>query len=827
VSCELSFACSLPNGLHARPATQVMQLAERFSSDIQLVNNRTGQSANAKSILSLIAGDFRQNDPCTLRTSGSDAETAAGAIARLFTSDLPASEIKFEERRISDGLLPHFFQECSFKFIRGAGVVPGVAEGSIDILPPAPQFDLSSIVAGSVQAERACFSSALADLRRQLEEESASACGTTRDILRAHYSIARDAEFEAQVFAALENPGTSVAAAITAAGASISGMLQRTGSRALQERCADIHDVCERLIGAIYTFQKPADTFSLKGPTILCAHSISPQRLLSLDRKWLRGLLLTEAGSTSHAVILARSFGIPVISGIEASQWPAAGVNAIMDGRLGVCVPNPEPIVQTFFEHERNALQRRNSRFGVAAKPARTSDGEVFDVHANVVSADGVTGAVSAGMDGVGLFRTEMLFIGRASAPDEAEQYDEYVRALKSAGNSPVTFRLLDLGGDKTPAYLRTQLSAFTTLRGAQLYAHIPGLLRTQLRALLRAATAGRARILVPMVSSPAQVGEIRRLIRDIGCELRGTKVAFDGNLPVGAMIESVDAADAVREIGKEADFFSVGTNDLTQSFLGKNRETSDCGIELAKHKDFLALLQRIAESARACGKPVTVCGELASNLRNLPLLIGAGVTGVSVPAQTLAAIKAALSGYSARACRAAVVAQSFEALRAIEQPLLCPELINLESSSRTQAEVMRELANLLYSSGRTDDPEQVEAALSARERANSTGFGHGFAVPHCKSDAIIHSSIAVLRVKEPIQWNAIDSEPVSTIVLLAMNETSAQSRHLAVFSLLARNLMKEDFRTQVLSAPDGPDMLRNLQAIVAGEAVKTRVAAG
>jgi fructose-specific PTS system IIA-like component len=368
------------------------------------------------------------------------------------------------------------------------------------------------------------------------------------------------------------------------------------------------------------------------------------------------------------------------------------------------------------------------------------------------------------------------------------------------------------------PSYLSLAKQA-ASLRGAQLYGRLQDTVRTQLRALLRAAVWGNARILVPMVSCSADLLAIRKLVNEISSELETFKVPFSNKVPVGAMIESTAASTAIPEISPTADFFSIGTNDLTESLLQKGREETN-GVGLKKLPELLHSIRKIASDAHASGKDVTVCGELAADIQNLPLIIGAGIDGVSLSSHAVAEIKRGVSKLNASCCCDVVAALidgkqcSDKDVNSGNAPLICAELVNLESTSTSQHDAIRELANLIFAASRTDDPETLEAALWAREAEHSTGFGHGFAIPHCKTAAIAHSSIAVLKLKQPIEWSSIDGEPVRIILLLAINPNRA-AQHMPVLSALARNLMKEEFRDEILSAQDSAELLARFGKVV------------
>jgi multiphosphoryl transfer protein len=407
------------------------------------------------------------------------------------------------------------------------------------------------------------------------------------------------------------------------------------------------------------------------------------------------------------------------------------------------------------------------------------------------------------------------------------EQVEEYRKALQAAGGKPVTFRLLDFGADKVPVYLAWIInSGASEERGAKLYDRIPDLLTTQLRAIVRASSIGPARVLVPMVADETDLQRIRVMLLKIQDE-KNEGSPFSARLPIGAMIESVAAASKTLQIAGEADFISVGTNDLAQSLHHQNRE---CGgpIVLWKAPALMQLLQQIVADTHRCTKTVTICGEVAGDVCNLPALIGLGVDGVSVSNTSVAQVKMTATALNAGMCRkmTETTLQTNRTLSLSEleqcreepaQALSSLDMLVIDAQSGTKGEVIRELANLLYANARTDDPELIEAALWDREAKGSTAFEHGFAIPHCKSDAVKHASVALLKLARPIVWSTTETEPVRVVLMLAINESRAPSQHLAVFSRLARNLMKDEFRNEVVSANSPNDLMQCLQRHLSG----------
>ncbi len=290
-------------------------------------------------------------------------------------------------------------------------------------------------------------------------------------------------------------------------------------------------------------------------------------------------------------------------------------------------------------------------------------------------------------------------------------------------------------------------------------------------------------------------------------------------------MIEVPSAAFIIDQLAADLDFFSIGTNDLAQYFLAVDRDNEKvAALSSVRQPAFLRLLARIVDDVHRRGRWVGMCGEAAGSLRNLPLLVGLGLDEISAPAPRIPRLKAAIAQLSAGDCRTlletaltcptvAAVDERIAALRnrGAEAGLLDRELVVVDSDSASKAEAIKEIIDAFYAAGRTDQPRAVEEAIWAREGVYATGLGHGFAVPHCKTDAVAASSIGVVRLKEPIAWESVDGQPVRCVILLAVRESDGSDAHMKVFSKLARRLMHEHFRARMLGAADSAGVLRCL----------------
>ena len=296
--------------------------------------------------------------------------------------------------------------------------------------------------------------------------------------------------------------------------------------------------------------------------------------------------------------------------------------------------------------------------------------------------------------------------------------------------------------------------------------------------------------------------------------ELKAERVAFDPDMPLGIMIETPAAAFMIEALSAKLDFFSIGTNDLSQYFFAAERGNDKVAtLSAERHPAFLRFLRQIVSEIRKTGKPVAMCRDMAADLLILPLLVALGLDEISVPAFEIAELKQRLRRLSASsfesllskatACRN--VEEVDDLLRIpqlveVPQPLLIPELVVIDGVSESKQDVIQQIAEALYLAGRTEDALLIEEALWDREVISSTGLGYGFAIPHCKTDAVTADSVGILKLKQPISWGAVDDDPVRMAILLAVRESQSENRHLQFLSRLARKLIEEEFRARMLS---------------------------
>lgn len=822
---EITFRCPLPHGLHARPASLLAELTRPFSAAVLLVNERTGGAANARSVLALIGLDIKHEDACRLDITGDDAADLHAALERFIADALPRCDDAAPAEAQAGGAIawPRLLRGDVGLHVVGTTVCPGVGRGAV-VVADAPHCAAADPtdaacdparererVSAAVEQVRAALQARLGALRKGSDEAG---------ILSAHLAMATDAELGTKVESLLV-AGRSAPRAITEAAEAFAATLRAAESVYIRERAADVHDICEQLLEQLDGARPAPTQIRLTRPSIIVAAHLAPRQLLTCDRNLIAGLVLENVGATSHVAILARSFGVPTLTGVANVRTRLRdGDDAIVDANLGVAFVSPPDAVRRYYDREIAALQRRHDRtLRFARGPATTRDGTHVEIAANVSSGHEAAAALAGGADGVGLFRTEMLFLDRDLPPTEDEQFTAYAQAVQAAGGKPVVIRTFDIGADKPAPYLNLPAEAnpFLGCRGARVYARQPELLRAQLRAMLRASAAGPVWIMIPMVATPDEVRWLRAQVAAVSDQLRGNGVAFNEQTPIGIMIEIPAVAHQMEALSQVADFFSIGTNDLAQYFFAVDRDNPHvAGLHDVRSPAFLRLLQSITSAAHRHNRWIGLCGEMGRDLANLPLLIGLGLNEISVGPPAIAPLKEWASQLWAADCRdllsralAAAATGDVDALLAefragaSTRPLIDEDLVLLDLDSANPDEAIHDLVGALFSAGRTDTRSAVEDAIWAREATYSTNFGHGFAIPHCKTDAVQANSIAVARFRTPIAWKGEHNEDVRCAILLAIRETGAAQAHMRVLAALARRLMHEDFRAALLGAPN------------------------
>ena len=633
-----------PTGLHARPAAVLANLAKKFKAEVRI--QKGDQQANAKSVVAIMGLEIGHGDKVTLIAKGDDADAAIETLTPLLWEGLgdegctPAPAPASFEVSVNSAPAPRPRSENPNLLI-GVAASPGLAVGEVFQVRHM-EIQITETAEGDPQRERDRLDQAIDQARIQLEALQARLHGERAAdkaaIFAAHQELLDDPDLLDIAYSALAK-GKSAEFAWQRAFTTHADRLASLRNELLAARANDLRDVGRRVL----TLLTGAEPERQEPPTnaILVAEELTPSDTASMDRSKVQGFCTTLGGATSHVAILARSLDIPAVAGIEprALELPN-GTPVILDGGKGTLRlnPTPEDITRIRETQERLAV-RRQAEMTVAHEPAITLDGHRMEVVGNIGGLAEAEQVPGLGGEGVGLLRSEFLFLERSTAPSEDEQFETYKSIAEALGpNRPLIIRTLDVGGDKPLIYLPIpkEENPFLGERGLRIGLDRPEILRTQLRAILRAAAFGKVRVMFPMVGLLSELRDAKAILEEERQRL-GVKP-----IETGIMVEIPAAAIMAAQFAREADFFSIGTNDLTQYTLAMDRGHPKLAPKVdGLNPSVLRLIAWTVEAAHAQGKWVGVCGGIASDPQAVPLLIGLGVDELSVSLPTIPSIKA------------------------------------------------------------------------------------------------------------------------------------------------------------------------------------------
>lgn len=648
---EVKWTMDYPNGLHARPATRWVETAKRFPCELRIYKD--AEFADAKGLTDLLALGVTCGSTLRLAARGADAQRALNALHDTVRG-LSAVEQADAERARRNALAarkmaPEWTPSGVPRTVYGLGASPGLAVGKL-VRHVSQRFEISD-QPGDVVAEGEALEQAMLAVRAEREELE----GRTRQRLSAA---------EAAIFAAqrelLADPvlvrdalatimqGHSAAWSWQRALRARIDKLQQIADPLLAARALDLRDVGERVLAQLLGIER--QQLTLTEPSILAAEDLTPSDTLHLDTRYVVGLATSVGGPTSHTAILARTLGLPAIvaAGPALLTVPDGGI-AVVDGGVGcLYLDLSEADQRSVAEVISRQTATRESLRATRHLPATTTDGHTVEIAANVANPKQAVAALDAGAEGIGLMRTEFLFLERNNAPDEDEQYRVYREMTEVMAGRRLIIRALDIGGDKQVPYLNLphEENPFLGVRGARLLLQRQDLLYAQLRALYRAAQHGPLWIMFPMVTHISEIEALRG-----HCELAREQVGGP-EIKLGIMVEVPAVAVMADRFAPLVDFFSIGTNDLTQYTLAMDRQHPDLAAQAdSLHPAVLNLIDATVRGAqvakRSGGGWVGVCGGLAGDPQGARILTGLGVDELSMSAQDIAPVKAALRGES------------------------------------------------------------------------------------------------------------------------------------------------------------------------------------
>jgi phosphotransferase system enzyme I (PtsI) len=536
------------------------------------------------------------------------------------------------------------------KVFRGIGVSAGVCRGKILVLHRARHIiSKREIPETEIASEAKRFEQSLAQTRRQISEiqnrviESMGA--KEGDIFEAHLLMLEDRALVEEVIKLIREKKFNAENAFHTVAEKYVTALAAVDDDYLRERAADMHDLTVRVLDNLLEVKDAFDLSHLTEPCILVGHDLSPSTTAQLDKKLVLGFATDIGGRTSHTAIMARSLGIPAVVGLQTiADELETGDYALLDGYNGTVVVNPTD--QTFFEYGQLAKIKASLEEKlreIKTQPAVTLDGKIIHLSANIEDQNDVEAVIAHGAEGVGLFRTEFLFINRDSLPGEEDQYKVYRQVAAALKPQPVIIRTLDLGGDKFASHLQLakEVNPFLGWRAIRFCLAQPELFCAQLRAILRASAEGSVKMMYPMISGLDELNQANALVEKCKTELREKKIPFDEKLEIGAMIEIPSAALIADALAQRVKFFSIGSNDLIQYTLAADRTNEKVShLYEPTHPAIIRLIKMTVDAAHKHGIWAGVCGEIAGDPYLTPLLLGLGVDELSCAPPVVAQVK-------------------------------------------------------------------------------------------------------------------------------------------------------------------------------------------
>ena len=621
-------------GLHARPATAFVEIAKRFQSEIRV--RHVSKVADGKSLVSLLKLGADPRASIRIMARGMDEDVALRtleAAVRQGLEDEAESGQRAPEAAAAD-------MRLESKAVAGIAASPGLAIG------PLRHFRREKIVVAVTAADPAreeirlhqAMEAAKLQLRELHDEVKARSGAARAAIFRAHEEFLNDPDLVNATLARIElghSAGWSWRQTVEERADDVAAL----GDAILKERAVDLRDVGRRVLRLLADALEEEPTLP-ETPVILVADDLSPSDTARLDPARVLGICTAAGGPTSHTAIIARSLGIPAIVGAgPAVLHQTEDAVCIVDGDAGNLYLEPTTSDLDLARKARQDWEARREAERLACyQPAITQDGVRIEVAANIGSAAEAEQAVNAGAEGVGLLRTEFLFLGRDEPPTEEEQFEAYRAMTRALGGLPLIIRTLDIGGDKDVPYLSlpAEQNPFLGVRGVRLCLARLDLFKPQLRAIYRAAETGPVKIMFPMIATLEELETARSIAEEVRRELHAKPVE------IGIMVEVPSAVLMAPELARQVDFFSIGTNDLTQYVLAMDRLHPSLARQAdALHPAVLRMIDATVKAAKAAGKWVGVCGGIAGDPKGAAILVGLGVAELSMSIPSVAAVKA------------------------------------------------------------------------------------------------------------------------------------------------------------------------------------------
>jgi len=535
--------------------------------------------------------------------------------------------------------------------LRGIGVGPGVAIGPA-LLLGASSIDVPKYRATDPAKELARFDTAVAEVREKIDAirlQTAEEFGSEHaEIFEAHMLLLEDVAMREEMETRLKQESWNAEFLVDDMIKKYSDLIQTAPDPRFRERAEDVVDIGKRILNRLL-HEENVDLDHLESPSIILAHSLAPADIAHIDKVNTLGLVLEQSGATSHTAILARAFEIPTVVGLRftnASIKP--GETVVLDGSKGNVVLHPsQESLRTYRNAQKDEERRTKALLAQDTIPGTTLDEHRMATMINIELPEELQARKRVRAEGVGLFRTEFLYLDRRTPPTEDEQFEAYASVASTINPLPATIRTLDLGGDKVAPHLMHETEPNPQLgwRAIRFCLDQPEIFKTQLRAILRASTHGDLRVMFPLISGVDQFRRVREILDEVRADLERNSIPFRDDLPIGTMIELPAAVEVADQLAQECDFFSLGTNDLVQYTLAVDRVNQRIAhLYQPAHPAVLRMIRRTVKAAKAAGIPCTVCGEIAGDPKFTELLLGLDVDAISMSPLALPRVAAELA---------------------------------------------------------------------------------------------------------------------------------------------------------------------------------------
>jgi len=670
LALAIDWVVDYPNGLHARPASRWVDAAK--TAGVRLQVRRGADVADPSRLVSLLQLGLRAGETVTISAEGADAAVVLSTFMRV-VEGLSAEEKADAAKAARPTGRKGWTAITALKSFSGVAAAPGVVIAPLHVLKSAA-VEVADRPVGLAQASGAldqAIAATLGELKTVAAEAAVKVGQAEAAIFEAQAELLKDPEILLKA-SALVVAGHGPAWSWKAAVEEVAAALEGNANALLAARASDVRDVGRRVLSKLAPEAVGDGTIALSStPSILVATDLTPSDTIGLDIALVAGLATAQGGPTSHTAILARTIGLPAVVALGAGLLEAkAGTLAILDGTSGQLYLDPTDAdlasARDFIAGER---RRGASEAESRALPATTTDGRTVEIGANVNKPADVAGAIDQGAEGVGLMRTEFLFLDGGHTPSEEEQFATYLAMVENLGGRPLIVRTLDIGGDKQAPHLKLphEENPFLGVRGTRLTLRRPDLMRPQLRALYRVAKTGaNLKIMLPMISSLDEILAVRKVVEEVRAELDAPAV------PLGIMVEVPSTAVMADVYAAHVDFFSIGTNDLTQYTLAIDRQHPELAAEAdSLHPAVLRLIRKTVEGAAAHGRWVGVCGGIAGDPFGAAVLAGLGVNELSMTVRDIPAVKVKLRSASMADLKAladrAIAASTASEVRALE----------------------------------------------------------------------------------------------------------------------------------------------------------------